>query len=39
MSLKIQTLGGYCQEYEKSVQNPEGFWAEIAETFQWKKPW
>ncbi len=39
MSLKIQTLSGYCQDYEKSVKNPEGFWGDIAESFQWKKPW
>src|SRR5690625_7272557 len=25
--------------YKKSVENPEDFWAEIAENFQWKKKW
>lgn len=25
--------------YQKSVDNPEAFWAEIAENFQWKKKW
>ncbi len=25
--------------YEKSTQDPEAFWAEIASSFLWKKPW
>ena len=33
MSNKIQTLGGYIHEYQKSVQQPEQFWARIAESF------
>ena len=39
MSHKIQTLSGYIHEYQKSVQDPESFWARIAESFHWKKPW
>jgi len=36
---KITTLSGYIHEYQKSVANPTGFWANIAETFYWHKKW
>ena len=36
---KINSLQEYHQQYAKSVQDPEGFWSEQAETFQWKKKW
>lgn len=36
---KISTLEEYHQEYKRSVQDPEGFWNEKAETFQWKAKW
>jgi len=36
---KITTLSGYIHEYQKSVANPTGFWANIAETFFWHKKW
>ena len=39
MSNKIQTLGGYIHEYQKSVQQPEQFWSRIAESFYWRQPW
>lgn len=39
MSNKIQTLSGYIHEYQKSVLHPEEFWARVAESFHWKKPW
>ncbi len=39
MSDKIQTLSGYIYEYQKSVQDPEGFWARIADSFYWRKRW
>jgi len=39
MSNKIQTLGGYIHEYQKSVQQPEQFWARIGESFHWRKGW
>lgn len=39
MSHKIQTLSGYIHEYQKSVLQPEEFWARIAESFHWKKQW
>lgn len=39
MSTRITTFEEYKQEYKKSVDNPEAFWAEQAETFQWRKKW
>jgi acetyl-CoA synthetase len=27
------------QQYDLSISNPEQFWGNIAETFQWKKKW
>lgn len=36
---QIKTLEAYQQHYKQSVQNPEAFWAGIAETFTWKKKW
>ncbi len=39
MSLQINSLEQYYEEYKRSVESPEAFWAEQAERFQWKKPW
>jgi acetyl-CoA synthetase len=39
MSDKIHTLSGYFHEYQKSVQDPENFWARIADSFHWRKRW
>jgi len=36
---QIKSLEQYHQEYKKSVEDPEGFWGAIAETFQWRKKW
>ena len=36
---KIHSLGGYIHEYQKSITNPESFWAEVAEEFHWLSPW
>ncbi len=38
MSL-IKTFDQYQTAYQKSVDDPEAFWAEIAQEFQWRKPW
>jgi acetate--CoA ligase len=29
----------YHQQYQKSVVDPEGFWADVAETFYWRRKW
>ena len=39
MSFKISSLSKYFQEYQKSIDQPEKFWSDIAETFKWQKPW
>jgi len=36
---QIKSLEQYHQEYQKSVEDPEGFWGAIAENFQWRKKW
>jgi acetyl-CoA synthetase len=36
---KIRTLSGYIHEYQKSILQPEEFWARIAENFHWRKRW
>ncbi len=35
----INSFAEYQTEYQKSISNPEKFWAEIAETFYWRKTW
>lgn len=35
----IRTFEEYKDAYAKSIDDPEKFWAEIAEEFQWMKPW
>ncbi len=39
MKKNIATLKEYKIEYEKSINNPEGFWEEKAQSFMWKKKW
>ncbi len=39
MAYRISTFDQYKSEYQKSIDNPEAFWAEIAENFQWQKKW
>ena len=36
---QIKSLEQYHSEYAKSVEDPEGFWASVAENFIWKKKW
>lgn len=38
-SLQIHTFKEYKEKYNKSVDDPDGFWSEIAGQFQWKKKW
>ena len=38
-SLQINTFKDYKKKYEQSVSDPEGFWSEVAEHFQWQKKW
>lgn len=36
---QIKSREEYDTVYKKSVDDPEGFWAEIAENFTWRKKW
>lgn len=36
---QIHSMDQYKQVYKKSVDDPEGFWAEIAAHFFWRKRW
>jgi acetyl-CoA synthetase len=37
--MRIKTFEEYQIAYKHSVEDPEGFWAEIAQQFQWRRPW
>lgn len=37
--MQISSFEEYKEKYQQSVQDPEGFWSEIANTFTWKKKW
>ncbi|MBK9254652.1 MAG: acetate--CoA ligase [Saprospiraceae bacterium] len=39
MTLQIKSIEQYHEAYQKSVEDPEGFWAEQAETFTWHQKW
>jgi acetyl-CoA synthetase len=36
---QIKSLEEYKAAYKKSIEDPEGFWASVAENFLWKKKW
>jgi acetyl-CoA synthetase len=38
-SFQIKSSEQYKTAYQKSVEDPEAFWGDIASTFQWRKPW
>lgn len=37
--MKIESPDAYMEIYQKSIENPENFWAEIASQFVWRKKW
>jgi acetyl-CoA synthetase len=39
MPFRIKTFEEYQTEYKRSIENPESFWEEIAENFEWRKKW
>jgi acetyl-CoA synthetase len=39
MSLQLKTYEAYQAAYRHSVEDPEGFWAEVASSFHWYKTW
>lgn len=36
---QIKSLQQYKEAYQKSVDQPELFWSEVADTFEWRKKW
>ena len=36
---QIHSIEEYHAAYQKSVENPESFWADIASHFNWHRPW
>ena len=38
-SFKITSFDEYKSAYKKSVDDPEGFWGNVASSFLWKKKW
>ncbi len=36
---QITSLEQYHEDYKRSVEDPEGFWGNIAENFLWRKKW
>ncbi|MFM7079791.1 MAG: acetyl-coenzyme A synthetase N-terminal domain-containing protein, partial [Bacteroidota bacterium] len=36
---KISSFQDYQYQYEKSISNPEGFWSDIASSFEWMRKW
>ncbi|MDP4588578.1 MAG: AMP-binding protein, partial [Flavobacteriales bacterium] len=39
MASRITSFREYEQKYAQSVQDPEGFWDEVAQEFVWRKPY
>ena len=39
MAFQIRSFEEYTIQYNKSIENPEQFWAEIASSFLWSLPW
>ncbi len=37
--LQIKSFEEYQEKYALSISNPEVFWGEIADEFQWIKKW
>ncbi|MCX2474724.1 acetate--CoA ligase [Pedobacter sp. MC2016-05] len=38
-TMQITSFNQYEEDYKKSIENPEQFWGEVAQNFQWRKPW
>ena len=36
---QLKSIEAYRAAYKKSIEDPESFWAEIAENFKWRKKW
>src|ERR1700712_2684757 len=38
-SLRISSFDEYHKVYKQSIEQPEEFWGNIADNFQWRKKW
>ena len=38
-SYQIKSLEQYHNDYKRSIEDPEGFWSDIASQFVWRKKW
>ncbi len=36
---QIKSYDQYKADYKRSIEDPAGFWGEIAENFTWRKKW
>lgn len=36
---QLKSFDEYKAAYQRSVDDPEAFWADVASHFQWRKPW
>lgn len=36
---RITSIEEYHEQYQKSIEDPEAFWAEVASEFTWRKKW
>lgn len=36
---QIKSFEQYKEDYQKSIEQPEEFWGNVAESFQWRKKW
>ena len=36
---QIRSMDDYTTAWKKSVEDPAGFWSDVAKHFTWKKPW
>ena len=36
---QIKSLEAYHEAYKQSIENPDGFWGNIASHFHWKRRW
>lgn len=39
MNFQIKNWEEYQDAYQRSIEDPENFWGEIAQEFKWMKPW
>ena len=35
----VKSLGDYQKMYQRSIDDPDGFWAEVADGFHWQQKW